>query len=197
MQDKTTIESYLPIFTGFYNTFFQYHDEDQEIDYYNQENGTNYDYDNFTFDYAEHNERVAKTCTVEIEKQIQDLGIKIEYQKIHSPKYYNFGNDSINVKYTIESDTMSKIINTLKENTEKFDEYLERYRSRDGFSSFYSVDADIWINEYLTLDSDKITHCFGSALDFILSTQDFNEMDLYESIYDEKYISFELDKETI
>ena len=199
MQDKnrTTIESFLPIFTGFYNTIFQYDDEDQEIDSYNEENGTNLDYDNFTFDYAEHNERVAKSCTVEIEKQIQDLGIEIEFQNIHSPKEYNFENDSINVKYTLEHDSMNRILNMLKENIEEFDEYLEKYRSCDGFTSFYSIDTDIWINEYLKEDSDKLKHCFGSALDFILGTQDFNEMDLYYSIEDENYISFELDKETV
>ena len=50
-----SVGTYLPVFPGFYNTIFEFNDEDQEIDYYNDERESKglseLEYDQFDFDY--------------------------------------------------------------------------------------------------------------------------------------------------
>ena len=184
------IESYLPIFPGFYNTIFECDSEECEIEYYNEQNGTDLNWDDFNWDYREYHERMAKNCVNSIEHELKDFNIKIEFQKLVSPREYNFTNDSINVEYSIEN--LNQIENYLKDNFNEFEEYLKgRYTSRDGFTSFYSTDGYIWLYNYLN-DGNKIQHCFGSILEFILTNEGYNQDDLYNSLPDTGYIEYEV-----
>ena len=195
---REKIESYLPIFPGFYETIFKYDGEEgdveQEIEDGNlPEEATS---DDLKHDYKDYFDRMCKACCVGVEKRLSDEGINllVEFQALSSPEFYNFGNDSINVAYHVDKENVKAIKEYLEENRENFYQYLQFcYTSVDGFVSSYSNDIDVWMDEYL----DKITeetHFIGSILSFILKNEGMNQEDLYFDCSDEHYCSYELIK---
>lgn len=184
------IESYLPVFPGFYGSIFE-PDEEQEIYNLSEDAGRDLDYDDIEWDYEDHSERVSEACADAIETYLKSEGfdITVTYQKLVSPKFYNYTNDSINVEYDLSEEVFNKLIEYCKEHLEEFEGYLEEtYSSRPGFTSFYNTDADTWFDEYLSLDSDKITHGFGSLLEFIIGNEGYTYEDLYYDIAEETYV---------
>lgn len=174
------IESFLPVFNGFYETVFA-PDEDLVIE-------SPYTYDNYIFDYDEYKERVAKAATNQIENKLAEIlnnkGVTIGYENIVSPRFYNFETDSINVKYKLTTEAIKSINTYLKTNKEAFATYIkERYTSRDGFMSFYSNNANEWLNELLT-DKKQLNHAFGAILEFIFENEGYNSYELYTDICD-------------
>lgn len=182
-----TIKSFLPVFIGFYNTIFEFNQEYEEIENYNMENDTELEYDDFNWDYEAYEKRVAQACVDTIDTELKELGIKVKMEKIVSPRFYNFTNDSINVEYELAEDSMQKLLDYIKEYRDEFDQYItDRYTSRSGFSSFYSNDSQVWLDEYFK-DEDKLKHCFGSILEFYFQNEEYTYEDLYEEITDEVY----------
>ena len=186
---KKVIESYLPVFKGFYGSIFEC-DEENSI----EEGKT---YDDYTFDYEDYRNRVANACVIAIGKQLTEFGIIVEFQALQSPKYYNYSNDTINVAYTLESNSFQKVIDYCKDNEDEFAEYLENhFKSYDGFMSFFDYDVETWYNEYLNLEHEKISTILGSVLDFCLTNEDYNSDWLYEQVSDETcYVSATLNEE--
>ena len=83
------IKTFLPVFTGFYNTIFE-PNESSEIDNYNQLQGADYNYDDFEFDYEDYRKRVAEQCVESIEIELDlifslnfDGDFKIEFETSH------------------------------------------------------------------------------------------------------------------
>jgi len=177
---ESTIEGYLPVFPGFYNTLFQA-DEEMIIE-------DPHTYDDYDFDYKQYEQDVAKKAVETVEKWLKDFDIKIKFQELISPKYYNFSNDSINVEYIIGKDTIKKMLDYLEIEKEAFAKYIkDRYTSRDGFSSSYSSDSEEWI-KYLK-EGYKREHVFGSVLDFILENEGHDQEDLYYAVSDRVSLS--------
>jgi len=186
-----TIKSYLPVFTGLYNTLFTYQNEEDEIHSYNQEKGTDLSYDNFNWDYKEYEKRIAEACCEAIENKLKDLDIKVKFEAVSSPREYNFTNDSINCTYEMSQKAFDSLIQYSKNYIQAFKEYLvEHYKSRSGFTSFYSWDSEIWYDEYLK-DEDKISHCFGALLEFYFETEDYNQDELLSAVSHELWLNFE------
>ena len=161
-----TIETFLPVFPGFYNTLFE-SDDSSVIESYNQENGTNFDYDNFDWDYSDYYNQTAKNCCKAIEKLLKEKNIvqSIEFQKVVSPQYYNFSNDSINIEINFD---LGELVCFIANNKSDFDAYIMRnYSSCDGFTSFHSNDGDKWLKSLINGDLDKPEHKFGAMLDFV------------------------------
>jgi hypothetical protein len=106
---ETEIESFLPIFPGFYGTLFEPDEELSILDDYKE---YHLDFDDTTFNYLKYKKLVAIECINEIKHQLKDLNFKIEikFLKIESPKEYNFINDSILVDYITTEKTRLKII---------------------------------------------------------------------------------------
>lgn len=195
------IESFLPLFTGFYHTVFDYDSEDQDIEYYNEQNQTNYTYDDFTFNYSEYRQRVSKSCCLAIESLLEselDLTIKVKFQHLVSPREYNFATDSINVEFELTSKEYKRLIHLLLENKLDFENFLEtNYTACSGFIPRYSTDVDEWLNDYLSPNSDEISHCFGKVLEFLflnIGVDDCNLYDHDELNDDRHYIEFELNE---
>lgn len=182
------IETFAPIFNGFYETSFQF---DYDVDSF-LENAlsekcssnvqyllsafvhNNY-YDCLNDDYVGYKTDVAKAvCEFLSEKVTEMLGVKTTFvfQSIYSPKYYNYRNDSINVG--IETDNtlfMNALLKYIKDNFDDFKEYIKNnYTSYDGFCSFYSNDADDWLKQ------EYNDHEIGSMLEFALR-------DYYDDVY--------------
>jgi hypothetical protein len=169
------IESYLPLFTGFYNTQFECDCEDGYI-----EDGKTYD--DYEWDYTEYHNRIAETVTELVADKLKSqFDITTEYQNLVSPKYYNFSNDSINVKYTLGENTLKKLLTFILDDFDEFDAYINyNYSSRDGFMSFYSNKGIDWIADYL-MNEEKLNHVFGAILEYCI---DYDLEDLVMDLYD-------------
>lgn len=175
-----TIETYLPVFSGFYCGYFESHVDylaEMEYEYYKENYCNDLDFDDLDFDYQSFYNDCAECMVFEVRDELVSLGFvsDIDYQRINSPKYYNFANDSIYVEVKLKDNNITNIMNYLNENTEEFSEYLKsKYTSCDGFISSYSNEVEDW----LTPISLEHTHKLGSILDFILENEEFDESEL-------------------
>ena len=182
------IETYCPLFPGFYNTIFE-PNEDNEIEYHNDENNTDLSYDDFEFDYADYRERVSSAFTNSFEVEFQDImPVEIKYQSISSPQYYNFSNDSINIEVDLDFDKLMQFVNDKKEDLRKY--IRDNYTSRDGFNSFHSNDIEDWCDpEYV---SENLSHRVGALMEALLLTI-VNQDDIYHWAESEMfYIGYKL-----
>lgn len=183
------IETYLPLFPGFYGTIFEPY-EDNEIEYINElrkDKGLDdIGWEDCEWDYKDYRERVAECVMRFVEWKLKQMGLKFTYQAIQSPKFYNFSNDSINVEVEVEN--MNKIIQYLNENEDEFRQHIkESYTSCDGFISYHSNNSDNWIDD---LESEvTLSHKLGATLEFILINEGVTTMDMYEDCISECYIN--------
>lgn len=193
---KLEIETYLPIFPGFYNTIFDTESfEENEIDDINQQRTAKglkeISWDDCKWDYNEYRDNVVRGSVDWVEEQINSTfknKCKVTFQQLRSPREYNFANDAVDIKVEFSEKLLTEIKNYLVENYEDFSTYLERYKSYDGFSSFYEHDIEHWLEVYFEqMETDK--HILGSILEFIIENEFKDEMegaqlDLYYSIPD-------------
>ena len=170
------VETYLPVFSGFYNSFADWIIKD-EISYYEDQYG--HEIDSFNFDYEAFYNDLAVQITSEVESELYDLGFieSIEFQNLISPKYYNFVNDSIDCIIELNESNISKIKEYILEYSEEFNEYLkEKYTSCPGFSSRYPNKAKYFlVDAYL-----QHSHKLGSILNFIAKNEGIEESYIYE-----------------
>ena len=175
------METFAPIFNGFYETAYSFDvDSYDATDWLFNDNEFTENQKNFCEElikrhyervvkenYTEYETDVAKAvCEFLTEKVTEMLGTKVEFefQNIYSPKYYNFRNDSINVKLHCDTDVfMKNLLEYIKNHLTDFKKYIEsNYTSYDGFMSFYSNDVNDW------LKSEYNDHEIGSLLEFAL-----------------------------
>ena len=185
------IESYLPLFDGFYNTFFEYCREDGDIEWHNEEYQTDLNYDDFNWNYTERSQRISEQVCSIVNGLLsdEDINMTINFQKLVSPREYNFTNDSINCEYVISQKEYDLIVDYLKSNWTEFENWIkDRYTSRDGFISSHSSNAEIWINNMKS--ESNLEHNFGAVLEFILQNQGYDSSSVYDEIQDD-YIEFE------
>lgn len=185
----TETATWLPIFPGFYGTYYEdYEADDQAIndkiellaEEYKlhprvisalRNRGGNWDLLNI--DYSEFHDECAKRCCDWVEDQLKALfgeSFKVVYERVHSPREYNFANDSIYATITMD---VAKVIDYLNAHRGEFAEYLKRcYTSCDGFWSHYSPEINEWLPEDATEDTVEWNdHQTGAVLDFILRNE--------------------------
>lgn len=159
------IETYLPVFPGFYKTIFESDDED--VDFHVWKND------------------VAEECCAYVAKHLTRIlktPFEIVSQDVWSPREYNVHNDIMNCEITFES--YEKITAYLKKEEVAFFDYLkDRFTSYDGFASNYPVDTQLFINGIA--EDQQIFH---SCIDFILRDEDANvEEEMRGSLSNELY----------
>ena len=176
-------KSYLPIFTGFYESIFE-PCEDSEIEHINEirldKNLKSINYDDCDFDYNDYYNRISIQLCEIVENELSDFINDIKFIKLDSPKYYNYTNDSI---ICIINPNKKSILNYIKNNFDLWSKYLkDNYTSYDGFISSYSNNSksNDW-NEYNIING---FHQLGSVLNFIAINEDITEFDLSDSIID-------------
>jgi hypothetical protein len=161
----------LPQFDGFYNSVF---DDIFEIseDLESYGDVTQSEYDNINWD-AVHNsigKSYIDAFETDYKTELLFFGIKsITFEKIDSPKFYNFSTDKLvclvdfNVKIF-----KSAVLDFISKNQKEFKIYAtEKYKSYSGFISFYSEFSEVWTKEYIK----KVTtdNCiFEGFLEFIM-----------------------------
>lgn len=187
MNNRT--ETFLPVFPGFYSTIFDCNNEEDEINDINQQRESNglpeISYDDCEWDYEEYCNEVSKEATNYLEGELQTIlksKIVLHFQKVHSPREYNFANDSVHIQLFMNKKTVKAIKDYLTSNKEAYTKYLEdSYTSYDGFWSSYSNDYDVWMEEYFE-EIDSHPHYIGSILNFILRNEEIDDMSIYENI---------------
>jgi len=189
------IATYLPVFTGFYNTIFDESDSFIESELQDEESFRSHypDLDHIPWPFIQENfwdcidgrsgEIGVVTQLVDnIARFYQDecnapfiLGAR--YERMNSPREYNFANDSVDCVIDVDLDGLKRY---LKENEDDFADFLRRrYTSCDGFMSHYPNTVEEWRED--TEDFNELDgHYLGSILDFIADRElDDPVMDLY------------------
>lgn len=168
-----TYSTFLPIFNGFYGNshFDNDYELEREIDYIHEsrrenvmnelENGS-IDLD---FDYVKYQKDVAKELCDYIQTEFinNSLNIKIEFERVVSPREYNFVNDTVDCQISCD---VEKLLEICQENVAKFTKYVsENFTSCSGFHSFHSNDVNDWLD--LDYINDNTEYRVGTLLDFI------------------------------
>jgi len=175
------VKTWLPIFSGFYNTLWDDTDE-YELDEegFTDEQKEEYFRSDLYYDNVKQYEHsVVSSFIDELSKKLKENNFvrSIKFEQIVSPKEYNFTNDSVNVIIDINIRVCKQY---LKDNEDEFTQYLkDHYTSCDGFWSNYSNDYDEWVNDK---DLFKSSHMSGEVLNFICENEDITEIDMYEDI---------------
>lgn len=185
------VQTFLPVFNGFYNTLFDdLIDNATEfaIDDYNVQNSTELNYDDFNFNYNLIMIEICKDAVSKIEEKLNEIGINcsIIYENLISPREYNFRNDSINIEINFKK--FSQVIGILEQNFDSFSQYIkDNYTSRDGFISSHSSYASDWMED-LREYAENETHKVGAVLDFILQQiEEYKDEDLYFDLCENYY----------
>lgn len=183
-----TINTWLPVFPGFYSTIFE-PDEECEIYHINDLRTENdlppLPFEAIKFDYEGYQNDVAESCCNIIERELSDFITSLKFQSVSSPREYNFRNDSVNIAVELSEDNEKTIKKYLLDNNEDFRKYIKnRYTSCDGFMSFYSNDSNDWFLDADLLEHD---HKLGSVLEFICEMLGINDETLYYNM--EAYLS--------
>src|SRR5690606_12071738 len=95
-------------------------------------------------DYSAGNLAVAQACAESLPyiHELEDFVEGVEFEKIISPREYNFTNDAVDITVEVDLDAIKKY---LDENETAFGDYLEEtYTSRSGFISSYPNTGEEW-----------------------------------------------------
>jgi hypothetical protein len=214
-----SVNTWLPVFPGFYATMFEpydsriaeemalcisqhLHDNDSladllqggEVDLWRH-----CDFDNEGWQSA-----FAPDIVDAVNEQLGDIpgGPCFTFQKVHSPREYNFTNDSINVTLAFEdlSAFTKYLLAVIVSNSGKFTTYLSRYTSGPGFISHYSDNAAEWVKEIESGEALDDQHKSGALVDFLLFVAVFDHGSLYwavEAPNECGYITTTADTETL
>ena len=220
--DRVKLETYLPVFQGFYGTIFEDADgenERQELTYLLQDfvseesaetlaelclcNDGIYE-TNYRAYEAEYCERMTDCIEAKLLSLNRLKGLEsIKMQSVYYPREYNFINNSVNIELQISDgqafcNSLLKIIN---EDLDSFKDYIEsRYTSCSGFMSGYSNNPADWMREIAEGPDALDGHKAGALLDFVLYRQDYKEFNLYEDTerpYMSDFMELKIDKENI
>lgn len=199
------IESWLPLFSGFYHTIWSPDNEERNEAHYIADE---YGYDEAdvfeclcdVMDYKAYERDVVEQIAEQVEFELHSEGYikELIFEEIKSPRQYNFKNDSANVTFVLTDENVEKIKQTLLEYEDEFAQFLKgRYTSGPGFISYHSNCVEEWkeeLDHYNTLDVDA--HKLGSILDFILqNVMEVSEDSLYYVI--EVYVGEYYDRDAL
>jgi len=187
------IDTWCPLFPGFYETFYSFDFSDCEYALFNDPDAVKEAYPKVyewimenLYDYVDYSayrnataEAFVEALLDYIREELPGLSaiIKgIEYQTVQSPKEYNFQSDSINIAVDVNLAELCKLF----VNSQGVREYLKaRYTSCSGFISHYSNDLD----EFLA--DEDIAHTAGTMLEYLIEPDIFEhyKMDLWETVH--------------
>jgi len=170
--------TWMPIFPGFYGTIFEcYIDEwslwdnpdsvDSEIKSYVLD---------IMWDKYDHGKRERTVATLFIEYindilKENDINAAFTFQKVVSPRYYNFTNDSVNVSLDVSLDAWNGIVRDIRSKyLSLFTDYIKgHYTSYDGFISHYTNNVNEWLEWISDINEcENTSHVIGAVMDFYI-----------------------------
>ena len=195
-----TVGSWLPLFVGFYNTIsggetkmqeYDFEDLQEQVDEKLDENADKITIDSDNIwkyfdqegeagrDYAE---KFTDEFFREFKEKLAEIGVmNVEFEELISPKQYNYSNDSINAKFTLDVEKFKNWYGQERQ-TEEFEQMLkDDYTSYDGFMSFYSSENDSsWNPDEVATDSHKL----GKIIEHYLRNENrYLEIEFYAMEY--------------
>lgn len=168
------IKSFLPLFSGFYETVWDVDSIlDSAIIEINETRTSNNLYelemdDDIIddFDYEEYKNQVINHIASELVNNISYIK-DINIEKVNSPRYYNYSNDSADVEITIDTEELKEEIYKLYDDVKEA--IKSSYTSRDGFLSSYSNNITDWEEDTNGFTDFSINeHFLGAILDIII-----------------------------
>lgn len=182
------INTYLPLFSGFYNTIWDdYTDRliENELCHFKSEYDLGLEYDDLEINWEEYHLELSKMITSEIEDVLKEYNLvkSVSFDNLHSPKFYNYRNDSINVDIEIDQKCITIIKNVVHSNFSYFEELVhESTTSTIGFIPYYKK-SDFIINEkYINPQAFEHEHHLGFILDACLLILEIEEVDILDKI---------------
>ena len=186
---KFSIETWLPVFPGFYGTAFEADLSDCAAALWGFPALVDDDYKRLAqeivhdcFNREDYANAVGVACTEWVETQLLKAGfnVKLTFQRVNSPKEYNFTNDSIDILAELPTSAYRQMLHFCHVHYMSWGKTIrDNYTSRDGFISAYSNDSAIWLTDYL---AKRNPHAVGRLLDFIL-TEYYQQADLSDSLF--------------
>lgn len=151
----------LPIFSGFYETIYDYTLDAYLERNYSAINQDEMDENEFEIvmysdeDKLDARNSIAKSITknfIELTNQHLNLLLDLEFVEMYSPREYNFSTDQIICNLKLTQEQYTTIINKLKEKQEEFQKYLTKYfTSSDGYVVFVSNKVKDWLVDFNNL----------------------------------------------
>ena len=129
--------------------------------------------DDIQYDYTRFQNDTAKRACDVVSDFLHDIGIrnKITFQKVVSPREYNFSTDSVDVDIELNMMDLGRAI--IKHYDEIEREIKERFTSRSGFFSFVSNDIWEWREDWNNNNFDE-PRCIGALLEILLAIKDYD-----------------------
>lgn len=167
------IKSFLPVFSGFYETEFESILDNAigeiidsaiyEVLKNGQVNEILLSCDTLSLHQNNFKADISKQCVIELQKKLSAEGIEVDikFEKLFSPKFYNFTNDEIQCVYELNSDTLDDILSLVVDNYTLFDIYVKELF--DSMNTFASFDNRISWEEVL----ERHSEFFGYILQFL------------------------------
>lgn len=180
--NRNNIETYLPIFKGFYGSQWE------DIDFFGESEcfnlPPNFDFWQY-FNQQAYYEALSEYFCDCVESEMSEFVERIDYQRLVSPKEYNFKNDSIDC---IIRPRKKAIQTYIYQHKDKFEQYLRDHLTpRSGFIPYHSNQFAEWEeNTRKFTRFDKDFDNTGFNLGFVLSFIAENE-GLTEGIFDDHY----------
>ncbi len=168
-------KTFLPVFTGFYNTLFEFDFEPTD------NNGKEIAYEDLKIDYKRYEQDVAQECCEAITELIPFVK-SIGFESVQSPKEYNFKNDSINCTIDFDAKELKAWIYA---NQEFVTGYIEdEYSSRSGFIPFYSNKFEDWEHKTGNFTNWSVDgHRLGAILNAYCQWEEYETSDLHGDIW--------------
>lgn len=184
--EPVRVETYCPIFPGFYATVFEVNEwrEAEEISNILANNNVEIspralvdlatDCRVITWDYTQYYRDYTEKIVEAVSHQLAGLGVRLEFESLTSPREYNYYNDVGNVCAIIDKpgDFKMDMMAFLLDHDGEFKSFIRRrFTSGPGFISFHSSDHGEWLDELRNwepgtegYDSTR----FGTLLEFYL-----------------------------
>lgn len=164
-----TINTWMPVFSGFYSTIW-----DADESYFLDEHKLTSD--DIELDYDSYRNNVVTAFAGVLQNELKHFVKSIEVEGLRSPKEYNFTNDAVDIEVVVYTNRIKKFMD---EHEKEFCQYLERYKSRDGFISYYSHHFMDWKEDTKGFTDLSHPHKGGAILDFICEMLDVTNDSVY------------------
>ncbi len=182
--------TWLPLFNGYYGSFYESFvdgDVDSEIEYRNEDRNKKLPpitWENLDIAYSDIYKQISLWIFEEVSDKLKELSLisGSTYERLSSPREYNFYNDSIHAQFTFSPKNIRIIKSYIKAHFVAWDKYLhDHYTSYDGFISSHDnyATSEDWgnLNEVLLHD-----HRSAQVLAFILINEGFNEDEIVNQV---------------
>lgn len=208
---KTKFNTWLPLFDGFYCSYWDDLPIDSEVEYIdmygikkskfityffkNSDDISKFIWDNLNIDvfYKDLSADFCRILESEINDIFEDLEIEIKFESLKSPKEYNFHNDSIDCEISLNLSVFKKWIYENKDFINN--ELKNRYKPRDGFIPYYGDSFEEWKND--TSNFNNLGgHFLGALLDIFCVKEGITSDIFYTTeIHFSVYVSYDKLKE--